>query len=47
MNQEQTDYTAANLSESLVGDLQNFENKLRNESNKELVIIAYEKESNH
>ena len=46
MNPEQ-DYTAASLSQSLVDDLKNFENKLRDETNKELIIIAYEKETNN
>lgn len=46
MNLDQ-DYTAANLSQSLVDELKNFENKLRNDSNKELIIIAYEKETNN
>ncbi len=45
MNQD-LDYTAASLSQSLVDDLKNFENKLRDETNKELIIIAYEKETN-
>lgn len=38
------DYTAANLSQNLIQDLQNFESKLRTDTNKEVVIIAYEKE---
>ena len=42
MNQDQ-DYTAANLSQPLVDELKNFEDKLRNDSNKELIVIAYEK----
>lgn len=45
MNPEQ-EYTAANLSQNLVDDLQNFENKLRDEANKNVIIIAYEKEKN-
>lgn len=45
MNMDQ-DYTAADLSQSLVDELKNFENKLRNDSNKDLIIIAYEKEIN-
>lgn len=41
------EYTAANLSQDLVNDLQNFENKLRDEANKDVIIIAYEKEKNN
>lgn len=46
MMHEQTDYTAASLSQSVVDDLKNFENKLRDETSKDLIIIAYEKEAN-
>lgn len=38
------DYTTANLSPDLVNDIKNFESKLRNEANKEVIIIAYEKD---
>lgn len=40
------EYTAASLPQDLVNDLQNFENKLRDEANKDVIIIAYEKEKN-
>lgn len=43
MSHEQ-DYTAANLSQDLVNDLKIFETKLRNEANKDVIVIAYEKE---
>lgn len=43
MNHEQ-DYTAANLSQDLVNDLKIFENKLRDEANKDVIVVAYEKE---
>ncbi len=46
MNSEQ-DYTAASLSQSLVDDLKTFEDKMRNETNKDVIIIAYEKETNN
>ncbi len=39
------DYTAASLPQDLVDDLKNFENKLRDEANKDVIIIAYEKET--
>lgn len=45
MMHEETD-SAANLSQSVVDDLKNFENKLRDETSKDLITIAYEKEAN-
>ena len=39
------DYTAADLSQDLIDDLKSFENKLRDEANKDIIIIAYEKEN--
>lgn len=38
------DYTAADLSPNLLNELKLFEGKMREESNKELIVIAYEKE---
>ncbi|WP_289320887.1 hypothetical protein [Peribacillus simplex] len=38
------DYTAANLSPDLLNELKSFESKLGEEANKELIVIAYEKE---
>jgi hypothetical protein len=38
------DYTAANLSQDLLNELKSFESKLREDANKELIVIAYEKE---
>ncbi|WP_162878773.1 hypothetical protein [Peribacillus butanolivorans] len=38
------DYTAANLSQDLLNELKSFENKLGQDANKELIVIAYEKE---
>ncbi|MBK5445292.1 MULTISPECIES: hypothetical protein [Peribacillus] len=38
------DYTAANLSQDLLNELRSFESKLGQDANKELIIIAYEKE---
>ena len=46
MNPEQ-DYTAANLSQDLIDNLKNFETKLRDEANKDVILIAYEKENNN
>ncbi|MGE7183457.1 hypothetical protein ACQKKK_05500 [Peribacillus sp. NPDC006672] len=43
MTSEQ-DYTAANLSPDLLNELKSFESKLAEEANKELIVIAYEKE---
>ncbi|MGE7761248.1 hypothetical protein [Peribacillus sp. NPDC097895] len=40
----QQDYTAANLSADLLNELKSFESKLGEEANKELIVIAYEKE---
>ncbi len=41
------EYAAANLSEDLVSELQSFEEKLSGQSNKNLIVIAYEKDSEH
>ncbi|WP_285767725.1 hypothetical protein [Peribacillus sp. SI8-4] len=38
------DYTAADLSPDLLNELKSFESKFGEESNKELIVIAYEKE---
>ncbi|MGE8020359.1 hypothetical protein ACQKOM_15800 [Peribacillus frigoritolerans] len=38
------DYTAANLPPDLLNELKSFESKLGEEANKELIVIAYEKE---
>jgi hypothetical protein len=38
------DYAAANLSQDLLDELKSFESKLREDANKELIVIAYEKE---
>lgn len=46
MNPKQ-DYAAANLSQALLNDLKSFESKLRDETNKEVIIVAYEKETTH
>lgn len=43
MNSEQ-DYAAASLSQDALQDLQQFESKLRTETNKEVIVIAYEKD---
>ncbi|MFE0505205.1 hypothetical protein ACWF7H_06695 [Peribacillus butanolivorans] len=39
------DYTAANLSQDLLNELKSFESKLGQDANKELIVIAYEKET--
>ncbi|MFG6494821.1 hypothetical protein P8610_05645 [Fictibacillus sp. UD] len=39
------EYAAAHLSEDLVSELQSFEEKLSGQSNKNLIVIAYEKDS--
>ena len=38
------DFSAANLSPDLLNELKSFESKLGEEANKELIVIAYEKE---
>lgn len=38
------DYTAKNLSQDLLNELKSFESKLGQDANKELIVIAYEKE---
>ena len=42
-SEKEQDYTAAHLSGDLLNELKSFENKLREEANKELIVIAYEK----
>lgn len=39
------EYAAADLSEDLVSELQSFEEKLSGQSNKDLIVIAYEKDA--
>lgn len=39
------DYSPAHLTENLIDEIKDFESKLRTDSNKEVVIIAYEKEN--
>lgn len=41
------DYTAAELSPNLVNEIKSFEEKLSEQSHKNVVVIAYEKEENH
>ncbi|WP_210367578.1 hypothetical protein [Bacillus sp. REN3] len=36
-------YTAADLSDHLVDELKSFEEKLREQSSKDVIVIAYEK----
>lgn len=40
----QKDYVAADLSSNLVTEIKSLEEKLSEQANKELVIIAYEKD---
>jgi hypothetical protein len=48
MNMDREDeYVAAELSHQLVSELKLFEEKLSEESQKKLVVIAYEKEENN
>lgn len=44
--QEENDYTAASLSEDLVNEVKSFEDKLGKQVNKDVIVIAYEKEKN-
>ncbi|MDR7071600.1 hypothetical protein [Fictibacillus barbaricus] len=39
------DYTAAVLSDNLISEIKTFEEKLKGQSNKDVVVIAYEKGS--
>lgn len=39
-------YTAAALSPNLINEIKSFEEKLRDQTNKEVVVIAYEKDQN-
>ncbi|WP_316571688.1 hypothetical protein [Neobacillus sp. YIM B06451] len=41
---EEKTYTAADLSEQLVHEIKSFEKSLSGQANKNLVVIAYEKE---
>ncbi|WP_156424426.1 hypothetical protein [Bacillus sp. FJAT-27445] len=41
---EDKTYTAAELSEQLVNDIKSFEKTISGQANKNLVVIAYEKE---
>ena len=43
MNKEK-DYVAAELSSNLVSEIKSLEEKLSEQANKEVVVIAYEKE---
>jgi hypothetical protein len=40
----ENDYVAADLSSNLVGEIKSLEQKLSEQANKEVVVIAYEKE---
>lgn len=44
MMANQNEYVAAELSQNLVGELKSFEEKLSEQSHKNLVVIAYEKD---
>jgi hypothetical protein len=39
-------YTAAELSTNLVSEIKSFEEKLSEQTNKKMVVIAYEQEEN-
>ena len=41
---KQNEYVAAELSQNLVSELKSFEEKLSEQSHKNLVVIAYEKD---
>ncbi|GGB62746.1 hypothetical protein [Fictibacillus barbaricus] len=43
--EQHKEYSAADLPAELVNELQSFEQKLSGQSNKNLVVIAYEKDS--
>lgn len=43
MNNEK-DYVAADLSSNLINEIKSLEEKLSQQANKEVVVIAYEKE---
>ncbi|MCM3718074.1 hypothetical protein [Fictibacillus phosphorivorans] len=40
------DFKAANLAENLVDEIQSLEDKLSQQANKKVVVIAYEQEDN-
>jgi hypothetical protein len=42
--EQEKEYVAADLSPHLVGEIQSLEEKLSEQSQKEVVVIAYEKE---
>ncbi|WP_156324515.1 hypothetical protein [Bacillus sp. FJAT-27245] len=42
---EEKTYSAADLSEQLVNEIKSFEKSLSGQANKNLVVIAYEKEN--
>lgn len=42
---EEKTYTAANLPDQLVNEIKSFEKSLSGHANKNLVVIAYEKEA--
>jgi hypothetical protein len=42
----QNDYVAADLSSNEVNELKSFEEKLSEQTNKKVVVIAYEKDGN-
>lgn len=41
---KESDYMTAELSSNLVSDIKSFEEKLSEETNKNVVVIAYEKD---
>jgi hypothetical protein len=43
---KQNDYVAANLSSNLVSEIKSLEEKLSEQSHKNVVVIAYEKDEN-
>jgi hypothetical protein len=43
--ENQNDYVAAELSQNLVSELKSFEEKLSEQSHKNVVVIAYEKDA--
>jgi hypothetical protein len=45
--ENQKEYVAADLSQNLVSEIKLFEEKLSEQSQKNLVVIAYEKEKDH
>lgn len=41
-----TDYVAADLSSNLINEIKSFEDKLSEQSDKKVVVIAYQKDEN-